>query len=60
MQKANSEKDINWRNMGEGGGKSGYVVRRFFLNIAAILILIFFSTPAVIFSAIEIMISKDE
>lgn len=47
MERANEPIDINWRNMGSGGARGIYFCRRFFLNIAAILILLFLSTPTV-------------
>ena len=45
MEPANEPMDINWRNMVEGGLRGIYICRRLFLNIGAILLLIFISTP---------------
>lgn len=47
MERANEPLDINWRNMSSGGARGFYFFRRLFLNLAAVLILVFLSTPTV-------------
>jgi hypothetical protein len=48
LEKGNEPMDINWWNICDGDSRGFYICRRFFLNICAILILIFISTPAVL------------
>jgi len=48
LEKGNEPMDINWWNICDGGSRGFYIFRRLFLNICAILILIFISTPAVL------------
>ncbi len=47
MEKGNEPLDVNWYNMADSGGRGFYVCRRLILNVCAVLILIFLSTPTV-------------
>lgn len=66
VERANEPLDINWRNMADGGSRGLYICRRLFLNLAAVLILLFLSTPTVrplsrpqvIFSTIGKLLSR--
>ncbi len=60
MERAHEPMDVNWRNISDGGSRGFYVCRRLFLNLCAILILIFLSTPTVIFSAVQNVLSKQK
>jgi len=60
MDRAYEPMDINWRNILDNNVRGFYVCRRLILNFCAILILVFLSTPTVIFSAVENMLSKQK
>ena len=60
IERANEAMDINWRNITDDGSRGFYICRRLFLNLCAILILVFLSTPTVIFSTIENVLSKQK
>lgn len=53
MSKASDPIDIIWRNL--GGTRGMYIFRRVIFNIIGIVLVLFLSTPAAIFSSLKML-----
>ena len=53
MSEAGDPVDIIWRNM--GGTRGLYIFRKFFFNFAGLMVVLFLSTPAAIYSSLKML-----
>lgn len=53
MNEASEPVDIIWRNM--GGTRGVYLFRKIIFNFIGIMVVLFLSTPAAIYSALKMM-----